>query len=469
MWLIRSHEDFASRQWQPGDVLQVWDQTILWTEKHYTAEHYTTLQTRTDAVGDAALHDLMKASGKGDMFERIEALATSDELEPAPGVLKLWQQMHDVPSWVDWDQIRRGQDVFFSYGPSSVAGLFANSLIGGFASGKATAVLNKTASFSVHAARRRLLQTMQFVLEIMNSVESLQPGGEGWKSVLRVRLLHCMVRAQILRVFQQQEAIRPGAGRKYFDLERFGMPINICDMQATIDVFCGTLIFSAYPRTGVVPTEQEKADFVALWRLVAYYMGCGDTTPWSSTAHAKASMESHFANDMWPEDDTTEKLVHNTLTAMVNQPPARASYGFVSAQVYYLNGSALSEGALGIKSPSLYYRILVWTQWSLAGMYIRVTRLIPRLRQRRINLLRRVFPQIFLHSKTTGLGYVTDFAYEYEVSLDTQTHPCPRGLGVNHHINLSTERAILAKMAMGGGVLACMASAMVFFLLRGVK
>ena len=43
----------------------------------------------------------------------------------------LWTQANSVPSWVNWDQVARGQDVFYRYGAPALTGLAFQSLLGG--------------------------------------------------------------------------------------------------------------------------------------------------------------------------------------------------------------------------------------------------------------------------------------------------------------------------------------------------
>ncbi|KAL9082131.1 MAG: hypothetical protein Q9159_006696 [Coniocarpon cinnabarinum] len=44
---------------------------------------------------------------------------------------QLWTELNTVPSWVDWNQIQRGQDVFYRYGGPILIGLAYQSLLGG--------------------------------------------------------------------------------------------------------------------------------------------------------------------------------------------------------------------------------------------------------------------------------------------------------------------------------------------------
>ena len=85
----------------------------------------------------------------------------------------------------------------------------------------------------------RLLETMQFVLDVMNCVvpsnnsskrstydseDHLFPGGEGWKSIIRVRLLHGTARRRIVE----------SGGSKGYDQSKDGIPINQEDLAAVL-------------------------------------------------------------------------------------------------------------------------------------------------------------------------------------------------------------------------------------------
>jgi len=48
---------------------------------------------------------------KRDLYILLRDNADKDET-----LAKLWKEVNTVPEWVDWDQIARGQDVFYRYG-----------------------------------------------------------------------------------------------------------------------------------------------------------------------------------------------------------------------------------------------------------------------------------------------------------------------------------------------------------------
>lgn len=48
---------------------------------------------------------------KRDLYTLLKEHANED-----PKLGQLWTEINTVPEWVDWDQIKRGQEVFFRYG-----------------------------------------------------------------------------------------------------------------------------------------------------------------------------------------------------------------------------------------------------------------------------------------------------------------------------------------------------------------
>lgn len=66
---------------------------------------------------------------KRDLFVLLRDNAEKDEK-----LAELWKQVNTIPDWVNWDQIARGQEVFYRYGGPSLTGLAYQSLLGGMVS-----------------------------------------------------------------------------------------------------------------------------------------------------------------------------------------------------------------------------------------------------------------------------------------------------------------------------------------------
>ena len=210
-------------------------------------------------------------------------------------------------------------------------------------------VLARTGGFGVKVARHRLFETTQHVLECTKSLESIQPGGAGFASSIRVRLLHAAVRQRILKLEQS----RPG----YYNVEKFGVPINDHDCIATIGTFSATIVWLSLPRQGLFLRRQEIEDYIALWRLIAHYTGT-PTDPFETPEKAKAIMESIVMREIQPSQ-TSKLLAGNIIKCLEAQPPAYASRSFLEVNARWLNGNELSD-ALGLGQPSIYY-------WALMG------------------------------------------------------------------------------------------------------
>ena len=247
----------AFRSWSPT-TQDAWAYVFDLTTSHPTRLEMNKLKHSIDTVGEAAFARLSDLRRQEQQRSRKESEALSRENDE-PGATdtyhqlkryahfdanlrKLWDCMNLVPAWVDWEQIARGQDVFYRYGPSFLIGLAFQSLLAGMGAARIVETLSRTGGFGTKVARRRLFETTQFVLQCTRSVESIRPGGEGFAAAIRVRLLHAAVRQKMLSLIAED----PG----YYNVQQWGIPINDLDSIATITSFSSTLIWISLPRQG---------------------------------------------------------------------------------------------------------------------------------------------------------------------------------------------------------------------------
>lgn len=196
---------------------------------------------------------------------------------------------------------------------------------------RVTEVLARTGGFSPKVAKNRLYETTQHILQVTSSLSSIQPGGAGHISSIRIRLLHAAVRRRILTLAKEKPS--------YYSVEEYGIPINDLDSIGTISTFSATLIWLGFPRQGIYLRHQEILDYLALWRLVAYYIGTPNQY-FSSPERAKAMMESLLISEIRPSE-TSRVLANNVILALQNQPPGYASRDFLNASARWLNGDEL--------------------------------------------------------------------------------------------------------------------------------
>jgi len=62
--------------------------------------------------------------------ERDTYALLRDNASADPVLKEFWDEVNTVPEWVDWEQIRRGQEVFYRYAPPILATFALKSLIG---------------------------------------------------------------------------------------------------------------------------------------------------------------------------------------------------------------------------------------------------------------------------------------------------------------------------------------------------
>ncbi|KAI9681409.1 MAG: hypothetical protein M1817_002692 [Caeruleum heppii] len=322
---------------------------------------------------------------------------------------QLWKEVNTIPDWVDWDQISRGQDVFYRYGGAALTGLAYQGLLGGMGANRVVETLARTGGFSTKVARGRLFETTQHILQCTKSLADIQPGGAGQASSIRVRLLHAAVRQRIMKLASQ----RPD----YYDVEKWGIPINDLDSIATIGTFSATLIWLSFPRQGIWLREQEIQDYVALWRLIAHYVGA-PTAPFETPEKAKIFMESLLVSEIDPTE-TSKVLANNIIKSLEGQPPTFASRDFLYANARWLNGNELGD-RLGLGRPSLWYWALVAGQCIFFMSFCYFYRAIPYLDRRKIATLRKVFYAVIVEHKH-GLGRETTFDFKYIPEYSTQT------------------------------------------------
>lgn len=240
---------------------------------------------------------------------------------------------------------------------------------------RVTEVLARTGGFSPKVAKARMYETTQHILQVTRSLESIKPGGAGHASTIRVRLLHAAVRRRILTLAKQKP--------NYYSVESLGVPINDLDSIGTISTFSATLIWLGFPRQGIFLRHQEILDYLAVWRLVAHYIGT-PTSYFSTPEAAKSIMESLLISEIRPSE-TSRILANNIILSLQGQPPSYVSRDFLNASARWLNGDELAD-ALGLGKPGAYYNALVAGQCIFFMFVCYTYRSIPFLDRKKIEV-----------------------------------------------------------------------------------
>lgn len=274
--------------------------------------HYTTEELEPyRKIGDPEMDELLQylsqnikdndASCGCGAFDDVIAYAAKEYQSsgnPSPSREFYKHYYEDVPNWVDFDQIQRGIEVFLAYLPVAGCSLFYRSLVGGFSIPKIVQVLTATrylvpsnmtsnnkscASGSVtdrdrKRSEERLIDTGGFLACCFapdtstdcgsnETAASLRPGGKGFDSALRVRVLHAKVRRSLLQSKSDGQSI------PRWDIESNGVPINQEDMAATLLAFSVNVLLGIEIISGQPLPEKEQRDYLALWRYLGWLLG----------------------------------------------------------------------------------------------------------------------------------------------------------------------------------------------------
>ncbi|KAI8358770.1 hypothetical protein B0O80DRAFT_526551 [Mortierella sp. GBAus27b] len=254
---------------QPGTPVSFYDQTVIWTEKHLSVSQLEPLRRLGDKLADEALEVLKIKPGQDAYKALLEYVARPEHEQESPAPRLLVEQLTTVPDWVDWEQVRRGQQVMWKYIYFISHVLLHFSLVGGFSAPKITKVLTSTGYLVGSKTKERLYETVQFILDISHSLEYLQPRtGRGWESIVQVRFLHAGVRSRLSKIGR--------AHSKFYNVEEYGVPINQEDLLVTLFSFSSTTWRVLESRMNISLSQQEREDYLHLWRYVGYVMGVDD-------------------------------------------------------------------------------------------------------------------------------------------------------------------------------------------------
>ncbi|KAK3841334.1 MAG: hypothetical protein J3R72DRAFT_445255 [Linnemannia gamsii] len=364
---------------EPGQRFQYWDYEGMWTDKHLPSSRLEPLRMIGDPLADDAVEALKVKKGQDALKALREYISRPESEQESQAPALLMKQLMTVPEWVDWEQVRRGQEVYWKYCLYISYTLLHFSLAGGFAIPKITKVLNSTGYLAGDRARERVFETAQFVIDVSKSVKDLQPGtGLGWESIIQVRFLHAGVRARLTKISR--------AHSKYYNVEEHGVPINQEDLLGTLFSFSAMMWRIMDLRLGVHMKTQEREDFLHLWRYVGHMMGVDDTIGATRThERADACVESIILHLTDP-DPESGRMCSNLLESFAFKPAIptviRRAIGFPDTNKIHL---AMAEHLLGPKF------------WKLNGL--------PNM-----TLRYKIIKKIFLYFMSLDLWLATKFA-----------------------------------------------------------
>lgn len=252
----------------------------------WTNEFLDEMRKHGDPFADMAAAALFKATTghtKAEIAEFITSFISHD-------FTKAWKDktaIPDPPELVHYfesfdefnlseneiDYLEKGSDLFEKHGPWMTFTLGVRSLLKQYAHTKAIEVLRLTTLLVTHV-NRRILETMQFVLDVMSigwdtkmadGHRKLNLSHPGIMSIKKLRLLHAMIRYRLLHKMYDTSLGE-------FDEAYFGHPINQEDMVFAIHTFSLEII-EGLREMRISISDEDAENYFQCWKIIGRGLG----------------------------------------------------------------------------------------------------------------------------------------------------------------------------------------------------
>ena len=236
-----------------------------------------------DPVADIPVAAVLERDGVDAVRALMRSLVRVDQ--PVPEELPEEIQAYlletlPLPEWADADRIKRGQQLFETWGVQIAICLFCASLPSSYAAANGVKALYLTARLDTDA-RRRVMETGQFLIDVL-TVGGLGEHGKGRRTIQRVRLMHAAVR----HLIKARNELTPGMWHP-----DWGTPINQEDLAGTLLSF-SYVVADPLRRLGVRVGAKDVDAYLHLWNVIGHLLGVRDELLVSDVADAAALVDS---------------------------------------------------------------------------------------------------------------------------------------------------------------------------------
>jgi len=214
-----------------------------------------------DPLADAYvefMHEVGMGQGRA-LLERALEHGVDALPDAPPELVALFAQLEKEPAWLDRERVALGTRTVLRHGPDAMCALSA-VLMSGYLTMHATKPLVMTSALT-EMAGKRLDATARFTMDVYTSGD-VRRSSAGFKTTVRVRIMHALVRASLLR-------------SPRWRIDPWGIPINQRDMVATHLQFSMSYLWAVHA-LGRIDTREEQEAVLHLWRYVSYLLGVRD-------------------------------------------------------------------------------------------------------------------------------------------------------------------------------------------------
>jgi len=316
------------------------------TDGRWNDEFLDAMRHVMDPPADAVIAQVVDR-GETQAVDRIlRSLVENDDIVPGdlpPVVHDYLNSTAALPDWADPKLIEQCQQAFLLHAPEIVLLLFYASLPSAYASRKGAQVLHMTRRLIGRYAWRRIIETAQFLVDVMTP-GGLRPQGRGIRAAQKVRLMHASIRHYILHVPKWRDQWIPD----------WGKPINQEDLAGTLMTF-STLIIERIQDFGVKMHDDEAAAYLHTWKVIGHMMGIRPDLLPRDVGDGKALMRTIF-HRQWKKSEAGRELTHTLLQMMEDRTP-RLIRGLPHTALRYFAGSQAAD-LLGVRASNWTWLLL---------------------------------------------------------------------------------------------------------------
>ncbi len=226
-----------------------------------------------DAVGDDFVDTIVKEGHVASTNLLLGHLVRNDIPPGAPIETALRDYLDSTGhvGSVDFELVKRGEQVLASYAPQIALSLCFGSLAGGYASYRIAHMLDGVSRLESDP-RRRVFETAQLLFDVCGD-DGFGPDGRGIRSCQRIRLMHAGVR-RLMRdymVGQPDDELVSPLGHLVW-ARSWGVAINQEDMAGTISTM-SVHVVDCLRRLGVRLSDDEAWAYVYTWLVAGRVIG----------------------------------------------------------------------------------------------------------------------------------------------------------------------------------------------------
>ncbi len=283
-------------------------------------------------TGDVAADELVRSifeSGEAAVFHRMfkDLIHNRDlDSEALPVELRDFAKNHlQIPAWLDAGKLKKGIQVFHQNAEPILTMLGFLSLPYCYAAAQGAEVLLRSERIK-RDTKRRLLETAQFVLDVMHP-EGFEPQGKAVATILKVRLMHATIRYHLGKSKDWDKA--------------WGVPVNQEDMGGTNGAF-SWISLRGLRKMGYTLNVQESESYLYLWNVIGTLLGVrAELLP--DTAKEAFWLDKKIAERHFYKSEAGVELTKALRTCLAEDSKKPFPAGFADAYMRFLLGDKIAD------------------------------------------------------------------------------------------------------------------------------